>query len=143
MGKHTSSNWLMGAIYGGLVIGVINPIAGALTAFVCYKTHKKYEAAEKVEREEKATKRKRQFRRNFYARQNFASYEIYLLSEVWRAKRLLVIERANGKCESSDCPHAIEEVHHQWYPKVWGHEPISALAGLCKEHHRAEHERRR
>lgn len=142
MARHTSSNWLMGAIYGGLAIGAINPIAGALTAFVCYKTHKKYEAEEKIEREEAVVRQRREFSRRFYARQDFASYEEYLLSETWQAKRQLVMERANGKCESSECPRAIKEVHHKWYPRVWGHEPISGLVGLCEEHHRAEHEDR-
>lgn len=137
--KHTSSNWLMGAIYGGLAVGAINPIAGVITAFACYKAHKKYEAEEIIEREEEAKQQRYEFRKRFHERQNYASYEDYLTSEAWRIKRGLVIGRANGRCESPDCKRAIAEVHHIWYPRIWGEEPISGLLGLCKEHHEAEH----
>lgn len=137
--KQTSSNWLMGAIYGGLAIAAINPIAGAIAAFVCYKAHKKCEAEETVEREDESKQQRHEFRQKFYERQNYASYEAYLSSEAWRIKRGLVIERANGQCESPECPRAVAEVHHIWYPRVWGDEPMSALIGLCEEHHKAEH----
>jgi hypothetical protein len=140
--KNTSSNWMLATVYGGLAIATINPIAGALTAFACYQVHKKLKADEGVEREKHRQKSQDEFREKFHARQHYASYEDYLMSATWQEKREAIIRRSLGKCEKQDCNRALTEVHHIWYPRIWGNEPQSALIGLCREHHEAEHQAR-
>ncbi len=140
--KNTSSNWMMATVYGGLAMAAINPIAGAITAFACYQVHKKLKAEEDVERERNRQQNQQEFNEKFYARQHYASYEDYLMSDAWQEKRAAIFKRAFGKCEKPECNRALSEVHHIWYPKTWGDEPVSALIGLCREHHEAEHKPR-
>ncbi len=140
MGKlNTSSNWTLAAVYGGFAVAAVNPIAGVIFAAGCYKVKKKLEEQETIERTIRLKARQEKFRENFYRRQKFSSYAEYLESETWRSKREEIFERANGICEKPDCPHPLEDVHHIWYPHVWGKEPLTALIGLCRQHHQNEH----
>lgn len=142
MGKlHTSSNWTMAAVYGGFAVAAVNPIAGIIVAAACYKVKKKLEEQESIEREIRNTAAQAEFRRKFYKRQNFSSYEEYLASSTWKRKREEILDRAGGICEKPDCFHPLEDVHHTWYPRVWGQEPLTALIGLCRKHHEDEHRR--
>lgn len=140
--KNTSSNWMMATVYGGFAMAAINPIAGAITAFACYQVHKRLKAEEDVEREKKRQQSQQEFKEKFHARQHYACYEDYLMSDAWQEKRTAIFGRAFGKCEKPECNRSLTEVHHIWYPKVWGDEPLSALIGLCREHHEAEHQPR-
>ncbi len=143
MGKlNTSSNWKLATIYGGLAVAIFNPIAGVVAAAVCYKVQKTLEEKEEIERKVRSEAERNLFREDFYRRQNFSSYSDYLASETWRRKRHEIFCRANGICEKPDCNCPLKEVHHIWYPRVWGEEPLSALIGLCREHHDAEHKGR-
>jgi len=140
--KNTSSNWMMASVYGGIAIAAINPIAGALAAFTCYQIHKKLKVEEDLEREKNRQQSQQKFKDKFRARQHYASYEDYLKSDVWHGKRAAIIKHASGKCENPECNRVLTDVHHIWYPKIWGDEPLSALVGLCREHHEAEHHAR-
>ena len=102
--KNTSSNWMMATVYGGLAIAAINPIAGAVTAFACYKVHKKLKAEEDVERARSRQQNQQEFNERFYARQHYASYEDYLVSDAWQEKRAAIYMRAFGKCEKPESP---------------------------------------
>ena len=138
---HTSSNWTMAAVYGGLAVAMINPVASAVVAAACYKVKKKLEEREIIERKVRNGAAQAEFRRRFYRRQNFSSYEEYLASDTWRKIREQILERAGGICEKPNCTHPLEDVHHTWYPWVWGREPLTALIGLCRKHHEDEHGR--
>ena len=138
--KRVHSSWFfLGSIYGGVVIAALNPVAGVVTAASLYHLYKSRKAVENSERELKQQAAKSEFKRRFQARQNFDSYEDYLVSDVWRAKRALVVTRAMGCCEHSGCTRAVDEVHHIRYPRTWGNEPTHWLVGLCEEHHREAH----
>lgn len=140
MGKLSrSSNWTLAAVYGGFAVAVVNPIAGVIFAAGCYKVKKKIEEQEKIERTIRFKVGQEEFRKNFYTRQNFSSYAEYIESDTWRSKREEIFERANGICEKPDCPHSLVDVHHIWYPHTWGKEPLTALIGLCRQHHQNEH----
>lgn len=143
MGKwNTSSNWTLAAIYGGIAVASFNPIAGVVVAAACFRVKKTLEEQENIERKVRSEAKQDLFRKKFYKRQNFSSYADYLASATWKRKRDAIFERANGICEKPDCPRALMEVHHIWYPRVWGEERLTALIGLCREHHDAEHKAR-
>lgn len=135
----SASTLKQAAVYGGLVLGAINPIAGAIAAGVFYRLYKKREKAEVVERAEEREAARKQYKAQFYERQRFSSYEHYLSSSLWLAKRLFVMQRAAGCCENPECAAAAEEVHHKRYPRVWGEEPVDWLIALCARHHREAH----
>jgi 5-methylcytosine-specific restriction endonuclease McrA len=64
-------------------------------------------------REEQAQwERQRQQEREFW----WARYDQYLLTDVWRAKREMVFQRADGICEGCGIL-AAEQVHHTRYPR--------------------------
>lgn len=129
----------MGMVYGGAVVAILNPIAGAVTFGVLYHLYKAQKAVEAAEREIRQAEERGEFKAAFYKRQKFATYAGYLASTQWRVKRALVVQRANGRCEQPGCNHALEEVHHKRYPRVWGNEPIEWLIGLCESHHEQAH----
>lgn len=124
---------------GSAAIVAVNPIVAGVSAFVCYRLYKSRKAIEDAERAQKRADDRADFREKFYARQRYASYDEYLASDVWRAKRAQVIARCGGKCETSGCERDVEEVHHSRYPRILGNEPIQWLVALCSEHHRAAH----
>lgn len=66
------------------------------------------------------------------------AYRDYLLTPEWKAKRNLVLRRANGRCEGCGIADA-EEVHHMKYPKRWGDEFLFDLVALCVPCHRRIH----
>ena len=127
-------------VYGGLAAAMFNPVVAAITAASFYKLYKSRKAAEDLERALCRDEERKQFREEFRRRQKHASYEDYLRSNTWQAKRIQVIRRSSGRCESVGCTHSLDEVHHVKYPRVWGHEPIEWLIGLCEEHHREAHQ---
>lgn len=138
--KTTKSSWYkLGMIYGGLGLGLVNPLLGVAVAAVMHKLEKSQKALEDAERELLSIQERKIYKSKFYARQKFATYQDYLLSSAWREKRALVVVRACGKCEAKNCENSLEEVHHKHYPKIWGTEEIDSLIGLCEDHHREEH----
>jgi hypothetical protein len=140
MGKlNTASNWTLAAVYGGTAIAMVNPVAGVLVAAACYIVKTKLQEQERTERKARSEAEQNRFRERFYNRQNFSCYADYLVSDTWRSKREAIHERANGLCERPGCTSPLNEVHHMWYPRVWGEEPLTALIGLCREHHDHEH----
>lgn len=126
-------------IYGGIAALAIHPIFGVIFAGVFYKLYSDKKEIEDAARKVRRDSERKEFKEKFYKRQNFKSYQEYLLSPIWRDKRDMVVQRANGQCEKPGCTSPLEEVHHRRYPKVWGNEPIEWLVGLCAEHHREEH----
>lgn len=129
----------MGKVYGGIGLAIVNPILGPSFAAVMHKLEKSEREREDAERAVKTAEERELFRNKFYARQKFATYEDYLNSSIWHEKRALVARRANGRCESEDCHKPLEEVHHKYYPRIWGKEEIDSLIGLCSDHHREAH----
>ena len=136
-----ASSYKLGMVYGGLLVAMFNPFAGAATAAILYKLYKARKAVEDAEREIRQTTDRQTFKEKFRRRQKYASYEDYLASDKWLIKRSLVVKRACGRCESPGCTRALDEVHHRLYPRVWGNEPIEWLDGLCEEHHREAHDK--
>lgn len=66
-------------------------------------------------------------------RQWWARYDKYLQSEVWRAKRAAVLDRARGLCEG--CRNAkATQVHHLTYDHVF-EEPLWDLVASCSACH--------
>lgn len=126
-------------VYGGLLVGIFNPLAGAAAAAVLYQMYKAQKAVEDAEREIRRTDEKAEFKAKFYRRQAYGSYEEYLMSDEWSRIRATVVIRANGCCEYTGCKNALEEVHHKYYPRVWGTESTDSLIGLCEKHHRQAH----
>jgi hypothetical protein len=67
------------------------------------------------------------------------SYEVYLQSEVWREKRLLVLQRDNFICQGCLKVPATE-VHHLNYEDV-PNELLFDLVSLCSSCHKRTHRR--
>lgn len=81
-----------------------------------------------------------------------AEYAAYLESEEWKAKRLLVLERAGYRCEALRsflgwrgeviyyrCANRrLLHVHHLTYDRVFD-EPLEDLMALCPEDHDRAH----
>lgn len=61
-------------------------------------------------------------------------YKLYLESDEWKHRRILVLERDNYLCQS--CHEPANEVHHLTYAHV-GNELLSELTSLCKSCHKA------
>lgn len=63
------------------------------------------------------------------------SYEDYMKSELWKAKRRAVWSRAgDGKCERCR-KHVGRDVHHLRYPVILGTEAIEDLILVCEGCH--------
>jgi hypothetical protein len=135
----SASTLQMAMVYSGLVVATVNPFAGAITAGILYKLYKTRKSVEDAEQTAHQAAARQEFKAKFYRRQQFPSYKEYLASPQWHAKRQIVVQRASGRCEKPDCTHSLEEVHHLYYPRIWGSEAINSLVGLCEVHHRQEH----
>ena len=64
-------------------------------------------------------------------------YDEYLSGPVWKAKRALVLRRANGRCEGC-AEHGATQVHHLTYDRV-GREMLFDLVAICDACHEAIH----
>lgn len=70
------------------------------------------------------------------------SYQDFLNSPEWQAKREAVRQRSGGWCESCRVAGVYKRaahVHHVHYEKPWGQEDTTDLLHLCEEHHRLAH----
>lgn len=70
------------------------------------------------------------------------SYQDFLNSPEWQAKREAVRKRSGGWCESCRVAGVLKRavhVHHVHYEKAWGQEETSDLLHLCEDHHRLAH----
>ncbi len=67
------------------------------------------------------------------------TYTAYLLTPEWRARRQLVLDRANGWCEGCAARPAVQ-VHHLNYKHV-GHEFLFELVAVCMPCHERLHAR--
>lgn len=65
-------------------------------------------------------------------------YDRYLMTPEWKARRALVLKRANGLCEGCR-EHRATQVHHTTYAHV-GNEFLFELVALCNECHERYHE---
>jgi hypothetical protein len=74
--------------------------------------------------------------RRLYSTTN-PSYEAYLNSPEWKARRKAVLERCGGVCERCR-KYLVDEVHHLTYAHVFN-EPLEDLQGLCKPCHALLH----
>jgi len=137
--KRVNSTWYHLAAQGSVAVALAFPLIGVplfAGSVLLYRATRKKE----VEERENARKlRRERFIRNFRASQDYASYEAYLSSKVWSGKRSAVLQRSDHVCEAHGCSAAATEVHHKWYPNVWGSEKLESLVALCREHHEAEH----
>lgn len=69
-------------------------------------------------------------------------YNIYIVSDEWKAKRALVMKRCGGTCEGCGLAPATD-VHHQIYDHFLGDEFLFELLGLCRRcHDRVTREKR-
>src|SRR5215831_15426488 len=67
------------------------------------------------------------------------SYQRYLRSEEWEAKRIIALRRAGDRCQ--DCGYKLEvQVHHLTYDRL-GHERPEDLMVLCQPCHAQLHGR--
>ena len=129
----------LAAIGGGAIIGTAAPFVGLAFFGVAFFYAGKVEAKEAASLAQARAEKKAEFRRSFYGRQHYASYADYLQSDVWARKRAAVIKRSGGRCEHATCNRMVEEVHHLYYPRVWGTERIESLKALCESHHEEAH----
>lgn len=67
----------------------------------------------------------------------WAPYSEYLKSPAWRDRRVLVLNRAHGKCEGCGLADATQ-VHHLTYERV-GKEMLFDLVAICDACHSALH----
>lgn len=74
--------------------------------------------------------------------QQWNSYEKYLNSDVWKAKREAALSEAEYRCQLCGNAYGDLHVHHHTYPKHWGKEPVSFLTVLCASCHDSFHIRR-
>src|SRR5262249_56361112 len=66
-----------------------------------------------------------------------AEYQEYLLSDKWRQRRALVLDRADGLCER--CRQApATQVHHLTYEHIFG-ELLFELVAVCDDCHSRAH----
>lgn len=89
------------------------------------------QAAQEREREE----REKDYQRQLEQRRRW--YGDYLLSPVWRAKRALILKRANGICEGC-LQRKATQVHHTTYAHI-GEEFLFELVAICDECHTRMH----
>ena len=138
--KKISSSWIkVAGVFAVPLTFTFNPLAGVALAAALYKAN---EITEKRESEERKVLReidRAEFKRKFYARQRWATYEDYLESDTWRTKSQKVMNSAAGQCQLKDCTSRATEVHHKYYPSVWGMEKEGTLIALCHPCHMAVH----
>lgn len=69
-------------------------------------------------------------------------YREYLQSDVWKAKRRLVLEFLGSKCVKCSIPlsETTANIHHLTYERV-KKELVTDLIPLCKTCHKAEHKK--
>ena len=63
-------------------------------------------------------------------------YQSYLMSDAWREKRRLVLERDNNTCASCGSPGS--DVHHKTYERIFD-ERLDDLVTLCRSCHEKTH----
>jgi 5-methylcytosine-specific restriction endonuclease McrA len=68
-------------------------------------------------------------------------YQDYLISDVWKSLRSIVLERDGDKCVLC-CSDKKLQIHHRQYPKTYGTESLSDLTTLCEECHNLFHQYR-
>lgn len=88
--------------------------------------------AQRVRSEEITEERKREESAAWWA-----VYTVYLASPLWKARRALVLKRANGTCEGCLANPAVH-VHHLTYERVTK-EMAFNLVAVCLRCHRALH----
>jgi len=70
--------------------------------------------------------------------QFFKMHDKYLKTRKWNSLRLMVLRRADYKCESCGNSGVILHVHHLTYER-WRKECLSDLKALCIPCHNSEH----
>ena len=68
----------------------------------------------------------------------FNTYQEYLYSPLWKAKREMVLERDWYKCIKCNSNHKLN-VHHWSYTTEWWTEPMRTLFTICNECHSTYH----
>ncbi|MEI6557841.1 MAG: hypothetical protein WCO00_05485 [Rhodospirillaceae bacterium] len=63
-------------------------------------------------------------------------YRAYLRTETWKRLRRAAVERDGRRCRLCNASGALQ-VHHRYYPEVFGTETIDALTTLCGACHEA------
>lgn len=139
MSHKKSDSILFGGAFATIVAAAINPVAGWAVGAAAIQAYRKAKAEDDANRKAKVELSQAQFKASFYRRQKWASYEDYLTSEVWATKRDSILAQANRVCGYSDCAAPATEVHHRWYPRVWGQERPDSLVALCHLCHMAIH----
>ena len=140
--KRIHSSWFhVAATTVGAAVTLAYPLIGVPILVGSVLLYKKRKREEDAERDAATVAGREKFTRSFRARQKYPSYEAYLDSDAWRHKRDAVLLRAGSSCEAAGCGEAATEVHHKWYPRVWGTEELDSLIALCHEHHLAAHHR--
>lgn len=71
----------------------------------------------------------------------YESYQAYIVSKVWKARRKAFFERNEKKCSVCDCDDKRLFLHHLTYERV-GAELDQDLAPLCGSCHRLAHSHR-
>jgi len=137
--KRIHSSWFHFAAQGSVAVAIVFPVVGIPLLAGSVILYKKTKNQEDIERATENRKKRDRYVNEFRARQNYDTYEHYLQSTVWRAKRGAVLRRAYGYCEAPECTATATEVHHKRYPEVWGREELEDLIALCRVHHEAEH----
>lgn len=64
-------------------------------------------------------------------------YQDYLNSDIWKQKRLKVLNRAKFVCERCKKEQATQ-IHHKTYEHIFN-EPLSDLLAVCADCHRTIH----
>lgn len=67
------------------------------------------------------------------------NYRRFLMSDVWREKRRLVLERDRWRCAVCGSTDERLHVHHLRYGRKWGTEPLEDLVSVCSADHHALH----
>jgi hypothetical protein len=70
--------------------------------------------------------------------QTYSTYDDYLRSPVWQAKRREALQRDGYRCRVCDSAEQLQ-VHHRRYPAVLGTETMDDLTTLCDACHQRHH----
>ena len=71
----------------------------------------------------------------------FKDYNTYLNSDIWKKKRILILERDSYNCQSC-LKNKATDVHHLTYKNI-GFENLEELVALCRECHTKIHKNNR